>query len=105
MWLVVANWMHSISLSRALVLLLLRFFLCGVGVVEVGCLVRCLLWRLVGPVCCACFLDLCGARAIRVGSFSGMSWYEWELVYMCKQKFESKRKSVNSMHASSMLVV
>ena len=65
-WLVVATWMQSGSLRRALVLLLLRFLLCRVGVVEVGCLVRCLLWRLVGPVCCACFLALCGARAIRV---------------------------------------
>ena len=66
-WLVVATWMQSSSLSKALVLLLLRFLLCGVGVVEVGCLVCCLMWRLVGPVCCACFLALCGARAIRVG--------------------------------------
>ncbi len=66
-WLVVATWMQSSSLRRALVLLLLRFLMCGVGVVEVGCLVRCLLRRLVGPVCCACVLALCGAKAIRVG--------------------------------------
>jgi len=53
----------------ALVLLLLHFLLCGVGVVEVGCLVRCLLWRLVGPVWCACgsFLGLvgCGNKRVR----------------------------------------
>ncbi len=75
----------------ALVLHLLRFLLIGVGVIEVSCLVRCLLWRLVGPVRCACFLAPCGARAIRVGSFSGMSWLEGASVYMCKQKLESKR--------------
>ena len=83
--------MQSSSPSKPLVLLLLRFLLYGVGAVEVGCMVRCLLWRLVGPVCYACFLALCGVRAIRVGSFCGMSWLEWVSVYMCKQNLESKK--------------
>jgi hypothetical protein len=90
-WLVVASWMCSSSLSRARVLPLLRFLLCGVGVVEEDCLVCCLLWRLVGLVWCACFLVLCGAGVIRVGSFSVMSWLAWIRVCRYRPKLESMR--------------
>jgi len=89
--LVVASWMWASSLSMDLVLLLLRFLLCDASVVVEDCLVCCCLWRLVGAVWCACFLALCGARAIRVEEFSDLSWLVWISVYMCRPKMESMR--------------
>ena len=52
-WLVVATWMWTSSLSRDMGLLLLRFLLCGVGVLVEARLVCCRLWHLMGVVLCA----------------------------------------------------
>jgi hypothetical protein len=83
--------MHASSLSRALVLLLLRFLQSIVGVVEVDCLIRCLLWRLVRAVCRTCFRALSGARARRVGGGLGKSCLVWVSMDISIAVLASKR--------------
>ena len=70
--LVVASRMWSSSLRRAVVLPLLRFLICGVGVVEEDCLVYCLLWRLLSSVWCFFSPAMCSVGAIGVGRCDGM---------------------------------
>ena len=70
--LVVASRMWFSNLRRAMVLLLLRFLICGVGVVEEDGLVCCLLWRLLSSVWCVFSPALCNVGAIRVGGCDGM---------------------------------